>query len=262
MKYSIRVPDRLIDRIYVKNYLLIQPAVYGSPNRVEIVRVIDRPYKRFYEANDVWPVKFVDADVGIIGIAAAKETEEEKKEKMKAKKKKPSKPAAQAIQSTGKEKARKPKKKHVKGGEFESVSESDSNDSENTRMEKRRKRLAILGSDIIEPCNDNTTVTSAVVTSREAIVKDRDEMPPLPEGVPQPWEAILQKKEMSQRQKQKYIEKQMAKKLRKTKRAVNKHIPIADHDLPCGAVTGQVMTPWEDLLKRHKSYKHLDKVED
>lgn len=254
--------DRLLNRIKVKNYLLIQPTVQGSIDLVEIVRVIDRPYKRFYEANNVWPVKFVDSDMGIIGIVAAKETKKQKQEKLKAKKKKPSKPVVQALIPTGVKIAPKPKKKPVKGGEFEGVSESDSDDSENTRMEKRRKRLAIIGSDVIEPGNDNTTVTSAVVTSsRQAIVKDRDEMPPLPGGMLQPWKAILQQKQMSQKQQQKYVEKQMLKNM--TKRMA--HVPIIhniDQDLPCGAVAGQIMTPWEDLIKRHKSYKHLDEVED
>lgn len=268
-KYSISVPKRLLNSIHVKNYLLIQPPADGSKNIAHIIRVIDGEYKRFYEANNVWPIHFDDPDLGILGPLPPKEKQKSKKkdkkedEKDKKKdKKKDSKSDLQApITEAIVKKPAKSKKRPVKrdknifdseeeGEKLESVSESDSDDNEKTRMDKRRRRLALIGTHAEKENVDNTTVTSAVVTSREPIVKDRDKMPILL-GNLQPWSAILQKKPMTEKQKKKHIQKEV----KKMKKRIGKRTLTDDKDLPCGAVKGQIMVPWETIAGKYTNKK-------
>lgn len=254
------MPDRLIGKIRVNNFLLIQPTVDGSKHLAEIVRVIDASYKRFYEANNLWPTKYVNPDdLGDLGPVPLKPTKTVKK---KPKKKSPKSIAKPAYESTGKQLYEEMKEAERKRRE-KSDTESDSEDDDITRAEKRVKRLAKIGTHVPQAKIDNTTVTDDVVTSREAIVKPRDEIP-LSVGEAQPWEAILQRKHMTEKQIQKHIQKSIQKKVKDTKMRVRRGLqPLDDVDLPCGAVQGQIMVPWEDLVGKYKfNKKDFDDTED
>lgn len=56
-KYPVAVPNRLRNKVHVGNFVLIQPTIYGSKHPAEIVKIIDTPYRRFYEANNLWPTQ-------------------------------------------------------------------------------------------------------------------------------------------------------------------------------------------------------------
>lgn len=257
-KYFLPIPNRLKERIHVKNYLLIQPTVDGSDDPAEIVRVIDSPYKRFYEANNVWPVKFNDPDLGDQGLVQKKPVQTSRERKQV--KKKPPKPKPiikPPYEPTDKLTYEKMKKEGKLGKDSETESsetESETDDDEETLAKKRRRRVSKLGESVIEPGNDNTTVTSAVITERPPIVKRRDELPRyIGEG--QPWSAILQRKHMTEKQIQKHIQKEIRNKLKKTKMLVRMGVNPEDFDLPCGVVQGQILTPWEDLVGKYKNIK-------
>lgn len=255
---------------------MIQPTGEGSEELVEIVRVIDANYKRFYEANNIWPIAFDDPDLGVMGAPPKKK----KKEKEK-KKKKPKVPInapgtplpPPVIESTGKEPS-KYKKKHTKKKmekkkkqlaradseseiEMNSALETDSDDSMKTKMEKRKMRLALIGTYVVKPGIDNTTVTPEVVTTREPIVKDRDLMP-RSVGNPQPWAAIVDGKQLTEKQIKKQIAKNMTKEAHKNKMRLPRKLLTKEGDLPCGAVIGQYMTPWEIIAGPYPKKQKLD----
>lgn len=267
LKYFLPVPDKLTQNIRLNNYLLIQPTVEGSEHGAEIVRIIDARYRRFYEANNVWPAKFDDPDMGDMGPETI---ETKKKSKPKIKKNIKKKPRKSIVQPTYEPTSKladieRRQKEKLKEEDEESDTESDSEDDDKTRAEKRKKRLAKIGSDVIEAHIDNTTVTDAVITSREPIVKPRDEIPLITNGVAQPWSAILQRKRMTEKQIQRHIQKEIRKKpksIRKQLRNKPQLLKIGQN-VPCGAVPGQIMVPWEDLVGKYKNTKDdLDDTEE
>lgn len=280
-KYILPVPDRLKGRLHIDNYLLIQPTVDGSDYGAEIVRVIDGAYMRFYAANRVWPKQFEDLNLGELGEPTKKK---KTKDKTKIKPKKIPKKKTdeeleleaqreaekQTLVATTAQTKKKPKKKPLpfmrsaKERETSETVESDTSteletetdDDEVTIKQKRINRLKKVGNDI-QTNIDNTIITPAVITKREAFVKAKDDMPPL-SGFVQPWAAVLQRKRMTEKQIQQNIQKEMHEKLERTKQQTRTGLVTANHKLPCDAVPGQIMVPWEDIVGKYKDAKPED----
>lgn len=258
---------------------MIQPTGEGSEKLVEIVRVIDADYKRFYEANNVWPITFDDPDLGVMGAPPKKK--KKKKEKKKKKPKVPINapgaplppPPPPTIESTGKKPSKykkkrtkqkmEKKKKQLAGTDSEteikmdSALETDSDDTIKTKMEKRKMRLAFIGTYVVKPGIDNVTVTPEVVTTHEPIVKDRDLMPPLL-GNPQPWAAIVDGKQLTEKQIRKQIARDLKKQANQNQMRLPRKLLTEEAQLPCGAVIGQYMTPWEIIAGRYPKKQKLD----
>lgn len=311
-KYILPVPKRLIGVLRLKNYILIEPTVYGSVYGAQIVRIIDAEYKRFYELNKVWPKKFDDPDLGVLGAPIEKKKKKPREEKPREEKKKDEttketkekikKPpkikteeesakdiVKENLVATTQETKKKPKKKpqkksrkksrkstpetskQIEADLFESTeNETETDDSEKTIQEKRKKRLAKIGFEVKEPNIDNTTVTSAVVTEREAVVKARDDMPPL-SGFVQPWSAILQRKRMTEKQIEKRIQKQILERREKTKKLMRKGLQssnqapiktVSNQKVPCGTMPGQFMVPWEDIVGKYKDKSDKNDIDE